>query len=219
MILVISKSKKNSSRYAEALNTMGYLAYGVTTALAPKELSPRYRAILIFEADTIAGLDIFLNNLSSSPLKIPIFAIGNEERKEYSGIYPLTTHLSTVVKRITRYLVLNELPVIGKYKCAGFDCSSELRDVCYIDKRIPLTKTEKMILRYLCRSYPLPVTAKDIIQYAIRPSHTPEPSSIRTHISNMNKKFKEAISRPMIEHSEQGGYIIITPENKRDILK
>ena len=219
MILVISKSKKNSSRYAEALNTMGYLAYGVTSALALKELSPRYKAILIFEADMIAGIDIFLNNLSSSPLKIPIFAVGNENHDEFSEIYPNTTLLSTVIKKITRFLVLNELPVIGKYKCAGFDCSSELRDVYYFDKKIVLTKTEKMILRFFCRSYPLPVTAKDIIQYAIRPSHTPEPSSIRTHISKMNKKFREAISRPMIEHSEQGGYIIITPENRSDVLK
>lgn len=219
MILVISKSKKNSARYAEALNTMGYLAYGVTTASALKELSPRYRAILIFEADTIAGLDIFLKNLTSSPLKIPIFAIGNENHEEISEIYPQTSLLSTVIKRITRYLVINELPVIGKYKCAGFDCSSELRDVYYFDKRISLTKTEKMIFRFLCRAYPLPVTAKDIIQYAIKPSHSPEPSSIRTHISKMNKKFKEAIARPMIEHSDRGGYIIITPENKRDILK
>ena len=219
MILVISKSKKNSSRYAEALNTMGYLAYGVTSALALKELSPRYKAILVFDADIIAGVDIFLKNLSTSPLKIPIFAVGNVNHENFSEIYPNTTLLSTVIKKITRYLVLNELPVIGKYKCAGFDCSSELRDVYYFDKKIILTKTEKMILRYLCRSYPLPVTAKDIIQYAIKPSHTPEPSSIRTHISKMNKKFKETISRPMIEHSEQGGYIIITPENKREILK
>ena len=219
MILVISKSKKNSSRYAEALNTMGYLAYGVTSALALKELSPRYKAILVFDADIIAGVDIFLKNLSTSPLKIPIFAVGNVNHENFSEIYPNTTLLSTVIKKITRSLVLNELPVIGKYKCAGFDCSSELRDVYYFDKKIILTKTEKMILRYLCRSYPLPVTAKDIIQYAIKPSHTPEPSSIRTHISKMNKKFKETISRPMIEHSEQGGYIIITPENKREILK
>ena len=219
MILVISKSKQNSSRYAEALNTMGYLAYGVTSALALKELSPRYKAILVFDADIIAGVDIFLKNLSTSPLKIPIFAVGNVNHENFSEIYPNTTLLSTVIKKITRYLVLNELPVIGKYKCAGFDCSSELRDVYYFDKKIILTKTEKMILRYLCRSYPLPVTAKDIIQYAIKPSHTPEPSSIRTHISKMNKKFKETISRPMIEHSEQGGYIIITPENKREILK
>ncbi len=219
MILVISKSKKNSLRYAETLNTMGYLANGVTSALAIRELSPRYRAILIFESDTIAGLDIFLKNLASSPLKIPIFAVGNEVHTEFSEIYSETTLISTIIKKITRYLVLKEMPVIGKYKCAGFDCSSEHRDVYYFDKKIPLTKTEKMILRYLCRSYPLPVTAKDIIQYAIKPSHNPEPSSIRTHISKMNKKFKESLSRPMIEHSDHGGYIIITPENKRDILK
>ena len=219
MILVISKAKRTSVKLSETLNTMGYLAYGTTTSTAVNELSPRYRAILIFESDQISGLEIFLSALSSSPLNIPIFAIGNEYKNGINEIYPEKSLISTIIKKIVRYQVINNLPVIGKYKCAGFDCSSELRDVYYFDTQIKLTKTEKMIFRYLCRSYPLPVDTKDIIKYAIRPSHIPEPSTIRTHISKMNKKFKEAISRPMIEFSNRGGYIIITPENRREILK
>ena len=219
MILVISKSKRNAARVAESLNTMGYLAYGVAPGSALQEISPRYRAILISNCDEIVGLDIFLNNLSASPLNIPMFAIGNENRQGISEIYSPTLMLTTVIKKITRYLVINELPVIGRYKCAGFDCSSELRDVYYFDKRLSLTKTEKMIFRFLCRAYPLGVSAKDIIQYAIRPSHSPEPATIRTHISKMNRKFRAELSRKIIEFSDFGGYVIITPENRREILK
>ena len=84
--------------------------------------------------------------------------------------------------------------------------------VNYFDTRINFTKTEAMILRYLIRSYPLPKNAESILKYSFRPSRTPEPASIRTHISIMNKKLEAATGRRMIILEPGRGYLITTPE-------
>ncbi len=221
MILVVSKSKRYSDRIAEMLNIAGYLAYGATASQAINEISPRYRAIILLtDSQTIpTPFGAVISACAAPALKIPVFSIGEFPDPRIAEVFPAGASLSSVIKRVIRYLVINEKPVIGKYKCAGFDASSDSSRVMYFDKEIRLTKTEKMILRFLTRYYPLPASANEIIKYAVRPSRSPEPSSIRTHISMMNKKIKASIGRPMIEFCDKEGYIIITPERKKGILK
>ncbi|MBR3806532.1 MAG: helix-turn-helix domain-containing protein [Clostridia bacterium] len=221
MILVISKSKRQAERLSEMLNIAGYLSYGLTPSQAISEISPRYRAVVII-TDTQAlpaPFSSVISACSAPALKIPVFAIGECTEPGVAEVFHAGVSVSSLLKGIIRYLVINEKPIIGKYKCAGFDASADSARVMYFDKEIRLTNTEKMILRFLTRSYPLPVTADKIIKNAIRPSRSPEPSSIRTHISMMNKKFKAAIGRQMIEFCDKEGYIIITPERKKGILK
>lgn len=221
MILVVSKSKKSSEKYAEMFNIMGYLSHGTVVSSAIGEISPRYRAIVILSDSLTTDLtfDSIITYASSVALKIPVFSIGKINDKRIVEAIPEGASHSHIIKIILRYLVLNEKPIIGKYKCAGFDCSTDLVKCFYFDKEIKLTKTEKMILRFLTRAYPLPQTAAEIIKYSIRPSRSPEPSSIRTHLSVMNKKFKDVLGRPMIEFVDREGYIIITPERKKGILR
>ena len=221
MILVVSKSKRSSERLSEMFNIAGYLSYGLTPSQAINEISPRYRAVILI-ADGHASptsLASVISACSAHALKIPVFSIGECTELMVAEKFPEGMSVSSILKRIIRYLVINNKPIIGKYKCAGFDVSSDSARVMYFDKEIRLTKTEKMILRFLTRSYPLPVSADKIIKYAIRPSRSPEPSSIRTHISVMNKKFKATIGRQMIEFCDKEGYILITPERKKGILK
>lgn len=221
MILVVNKLKRNAERLAEAFNLMGFLSYGVASSRAITEINPRYRAVILL-SDSSMGSSAFesiIGCASSPALKIPIFSIGENSDPRIAEVLSDKASLSLIIKRIIRYQVINEKPVIGKYKCAGFDASQELSRILYFDRDVRLTKTEKMILRFLTRSYPLPVSAVEIIRYAIRPSRSPEPSSIRTHISMMNKKFKTAIGRPMIEFCDREGYILITPERKKGILR
>ncbi len=217
MILVVSKSKRSSERLVESFNALGYLAYGTTVPGALSELSPRYRAVIIISDGTPAAFDAVIKCAASFVLRIPVFALGNFDETKVLEIFREGASANFIIKRIIRYLVINEMHIIGKYKCAGFDASADIGRVLYFDKEIPLTKTEKMILRFLTRTYPLPQRAEDIIKYALPPSRSPEPSSIRNHISTMNKKFVNVIGMPMIEFYNKKGYILITPERK--ILK
>ncbi len=218
MILVVSKGKKEAERYAEAFNIMGYLSLAVTGAESANKLSPIFRAIIVINPDNIPSLDSLIYHNSIS-VKIPVFAIGETEETRFAEKYKSNITPAAIIKKITRYLVINDKPQIGKYKCAGFNASAELIVPFYFDIPLKFTKTEKMILAYLARIYPIPVSTTDIIRNAIRPSRTPEPSSVRTHISSMNKKFREIKNRPIIEFYNGKGYMIITPEPKHEILK
>ena len=69
-----------------------------------------------------------------------------------------------------------------------------------------------MILRYLTASYPALQSAKSIIKYAFKQSKKPELSSVRTHISVMNKKFKDITGRNLFIGIPKQGYTVSTPE-------
>ena len=100
----------------------------------------------------------------------------------------------------------------GNYELAGFNASINLAHPKYLYKALPFTKSETMILRVLIRTYPLPTAAKTILKYAFRQSRTPDIANVRTHISVMNKKFREIANRNVITFSMQEGYKILTPE-------
>ena len=53
---------------------------------------------------------------------------------------------------------------------------------------------------------------EDILRYAYRESKYPEVSNIRTHISIINKKFRNLSNRNLIEMTFGTGYRILTPE-------
>ena len=51
MILIVSKSKKKAENYSEPFISMGYVAHGVTSAVALNEISPLYRAVIILDIE------------------------------------------------------------------------------------------------------------------------------------------------------------------------
>ena len=219
MILIVCKSKKKAENYSESFLKMGYPAYGATPAIAANEISPLYRAVIILDCEDIIDRSVFLSSFGAIPLKIPIFTLGESTDRRVALALPENTSVSSVIKKITKYLAQNRLPMIGDYACAGFDASVTLCDVFYFDRRLHLTKTERLIFRYLSRTYPIPQSAEDIIRHCTKPSRRPEPSTIRTHISSINKKFKVLMGRAVIEHHEHRGYLIITPQDKKRYLR
>ncbi len=216
MILFASKSRAESERFAENFNIMGYLATASTGATALNTLTPMYHALVLINPNNIASADSILYH-NSVGLKVPVFALGDTSDKRFLEVFKADISTSSLSKKIIRRLALCDKHIIGKYKCAGFDCSASLSNIFFFDEQIKLTITEKMILRYLTVSYPLPVSAEEIIAHAIRPSRKPEPSAIRTHICSMNKKFKSSLGRPMIEFFDRRGYLLITPDPRRGI--
>ena len=117
-----------------------------------------------------------------------------------------------IIDNAIKYANDNNRARIGEYFLAGFDASSNNVGVNYFYDKLDLTKTEAMILRFMIRKYPVPVSCKEIVKYAFKQSRAPEPTSIRTHISLMNKKLENITSRKMITFVPRRGYVIITPE-------
>ena len=222
MLLIISQSKMLAKSIQETFYYMSILAYGATPHEALSEISGIYRAALVINPDTFPDINDFVVRLKSYKSDLPVFALTDgEEKSFYADIFDrvFTRRALTplLASKIIDYANKNNRAKIGDYRLAGFDASSHLVGVSYFDRKVSLTKTEAMIMRYLLCAYPIPQTAEKIIKYAFKPSRAPEPPSIRTHISVMNKKLETSIGKKMIVHAQSKGYIILTPEYEKII--
>lgn len=110
------------------------------------------------------------------------------------------------VERICLSLALYGREPLGAYTGGGIDASVDAAGVFCSGERIPLTRTETMIVRYLIHRSPRSATAEEILAHAFRQTRAPEPTSVRTHISIINKKFRETVGRPLTAPSDDGTY-------------
>ena len=217
MLLIISQSKKTAKSVSDTFYYMSILAYGTSPHEALSEISELYRAVLIINPENFPDINDYVQRIKTYKSDIPVFALtdGNPEPfypDIFDGIFTKPSFTPSLASRIISYANENNRAKIGDYRLAGFDASSNLVGVNYFYKKVNLTKTEAMILRYLIRSYPVPQKAENILKYAFRSARAPEASSIRTHISIMNKKFDTALGKRMITLSLHKGYLILTPE-------
>ena len=217
MLLIISQSKKNAKSVQETFHYMSILSYGATPHEALSEISEIYRAVLIINPDGFPDINDYVNRLKSYKCDLPIFALTVDDEKTiyhdiFDGIFTKNSMTPSLASKIIGYANENHRAKIGDYRLAGIDASSNLVGVTYFDRKLSLTKTEAMILRYLLRVYPIPQSPEKIIKYSFKPNRSPETSSIRTHISIMNKKFEKALGKKMIVHAPAKGYLILTPE-------
>jgi len=215
MILIVSKSKKNASNVADMFFYMGVLAKGATVAESFSEISDIYRALILLSPESFPDADDYIKRVRSYNSVIPIFAIGEPDGNylhSFAHIFSVGTYASMVMSKILEYTLENGLPQPGDYKLAGIDLSCDLSTPTYFWTPLPLTKTEATIVKYLIRTYPRPTSAEEILKYAYRESKTPEVSNIRTHISIINKKFRNLTNRNLIEMSFGKGYRVLTPE-------
>ena len=217
MILIVSQSKRSAKNIAETFHVMSILSYAATPHEALSEISDLYRAVLIINPEGLPDVMDYVNRVHSYKSDIPVFAIiDGVPPKSYAEIFDgCFSHRSltpALAKKIIDYANENNKASIGEYYLAGFDASNNTIGVYYFYTKLNLTKTEAMILRYLIRAYPIPQKADKILKYAFKSSRAPEISSIRTHLSLMNKKFEENIGRKMITSEPGQGYIIMTPE-------
>ena len=215
MVLIISASKKKAQVISDIFYYMGVVSYAANPKEAWSEMSSLYRAALILDPEELADAESFVEKLRSYAASIPVFAISDNEKYNtdlYDGCFKNSIYSSTLIEQIVRYQNDHRLPLTAHYRIAGIDASCDSERVTVFDKSTSFTKTETMILRYLIAAYPIPQSAKNIIKYAYKPTKKPEMASIRTHISVMNKKFREITGRNLFVGIEKEGYVVSTPE-------
>ena len=215
MVLIISSSKKRAQLINDIFYYMGVISHAVTPSEAYSEFSGIYRAALVIEPDSLPDAEDFVTKLRSYACDVPIFAISdtkNYSEKIFDGSFQGSIYSSTLVEEIVRYQSEHRLPLSAHYRLAGIDASCTNERVSVFDKAVSFTKTETMILRYLIACYPTPQNAKRIVKYAYKPTKKPEISSIRTHVSVMNKKFRELTGKNLFLAMDKEGYVVSTPE-------
>ena len=216
MLLIISRSKRLASALSESFHYMSILSYPVTPKEALSEVSVIYKAIIIIEPGSFPDIKDYITRIKELVKGIPVFAYTEQCIDELSDIFcdvfAKDTPTPMIAARIKEYADEIGLERIGRYKLAGFDASSDRVGVSYFYTRPNLTKTEAMILRYLICSYPIPQSADSILRHAFRSSRMPEASSVRTHISAINKKLDNLLNRKAISLVPKKGYFITTPE-------
>lgn len=217
MLLIISQNKKIARSVQETFHYMSILSYGTTPHEALSEVSNLYRAVLIINPENFPDINDYVGRIKAYKSDIPIFAITEKEAPSnypdiFDGCFVKPGFTPALAEKIIDYAKDNGLAKIGDYYLAGFDASSHTVGVYFFYTKLPLTKTEAMILRYLIRSYPIPQSSDKILKYAFKPSRAPEAASIRTHLSIINKKLEASIGRKMITMEPHRGYVILTPE-------
>ena len=217
MLLIISTFKKRAEAVSDMFYYMGVLSYAATPTEALGEISDTYRAILILDPSNLPDTEDYLNKIRLYASSVPIFAIQSGDAGRnfdglFDGSFPDECYSSSLVEEIVRYQFNHKLPLLAHYRLAGIDASCDIRKVKVFDESLDFTKTETMILRYLIVSYPVAQSTKNIVKYAFKPSRKPEITSIRTHISVMNKKFKDKTGRSLFISLPTLGYTVSTPE-------
>ena len=222
MILIIDRRRDDARVIATMFYYMGVLSSAVTPAEAIHKISNRYKAILITTPEKTEISDEFFKTLRAYSLGTPIFALC-DSIEDFASRYPARAELydgllsargvsSTLLSRLNERLSEMGKTTLGEYRLAGINADIESGSVTFFDKPIALTKTEQMMLRYLITMYPVQVSAKEMILYSVKPGRCPEPSNVRTHISNLNKKFRELTGRAWIYSDPGIGYRLLTPE-------
>lgn len=227
MLLIICQNKRLARSVSDTFHYMSILSYGATPHEALSEVSSMYRAALIINPTSFPDISDYVSRIKRYKSDLPIFAITDDTPPPhypdiFDGVFTKTTFTPSLAKKIITYANNNNRARIGDYFLSGFDASSDNVGVHYFNTSINLTKTEAMILRYLIVSYPEPQKAEKILKYAFKSGRAPEPASIRTHISIMNKKMEERIGSKMIALEPRRGYIVVTPqylENKKTEVK
>lgn len=224
MVLIIDRSKRKAQAISDIFYYMGVISCAATPTEALSEISGIYRSVLVIDPENLPDAEDFLSKLRSYNSSVPIFAISDAPSYSYpidsfDASFKNDVYSSDLVSEIVAYQSRRHLKLTAHYRLAGIDASCDKETPTVFDKLIPFTKTEIMILRYLIASYPIPQSSKDVIKYAFKPSKKPEETSIRTHMSMMNKKFREIRNKNLFIHIPAKGYVILTPEIMKSITQ
>jgi DNA-binding response OmpR family regulator len=133
------------------------------------------------------------------------------DRLIFDLILKRSTYCSKILENIRRYFESVDKEPPGTYRLDGIKASAISRQPSFLHYTLPLTKTETMILRTLIKTYPRRVGASEILKYAFRQSRIPDISNVRTHISVINRKYREMRGENLIAFDPGRGYIILTP--------
>ncbi len=217
MILVVSSFKKNTADFTDMLHYMGFLAKGVTPSEALSEINEAYRAIIVMSPSKLYSANDFVEQIRKYTYQTPIFAIFSKDedfpKELFDDCFCGEGYVAKISQSILKFTDEHYLPRPGTYTLEGLDFSVDLTTPLYGFMGLPFTKTECMIIRYLIRAYPNPVTPDQILDHVYRPSRAPDPANIRTHISVINKKFRKIADRNLVYPITREGYIIATKKS------
>ncbi len=211
MILVINKSKRNAAILAEAFYYMGVLSRAVTEDEAVSEISELYKAVIIASPNEFSDKEELvssLRNISDAPIFALLSTCTFRDRYIFDECLNGELYCSKIYDSIVSHFTEKKASPPGAYMACGINASAELSLPFYKGHILPFTKSETMILRTLIKLSPTPANTKEILKYAFRESRLPDISNVRTHISIMNKKFRELTGEKLISHSYNQGYII-----------
>lgn len=216
MLLIIDKSKSKAETISDMFNFMGILSYGTSADTAISEIYTRHRAIIFIHPEKIGNTPELVRLMKTYSLDASVFAVcsesemayGSELNSLFDAIFPDNALSSKTLLDIIAYVTDIGKEPLGSYRIAGIEASVQNPYITYFDNPVNLTKTESMILRFLIASYPLPQAARCVLKYAFRSGRIPETSSIRTHISAINRKFKSIMGRSVISFTGGEGYLI-----------
>lgn len=212
MLLIIDKSTSSANTISDMFRYMGIVSYGTTPENALSELSNRYKAILFINPENMKTAEEIVDIARTYSIDSSILALTKSDNYKFNSLFDAVFEgdviSSRIISDILAYINEAKKNALGTYRLLGIDASINNPPTTYFDTPISLTKTENMILRFLITAYPIPKKAKDILQYAFKPGKLPEPSSIRTHISSINRKFADIAKRHVIFFKCGKGYII-----------
>jgi DNA-binding response OmpR family regulator len=75
---------------------------------------------------------------------------------------------------------------------------------------LPLTPTERAIVRYLLMRHPSSVGGRELLRYCTKPGTEPTLCNIPSHIYRINLKAEEAIGHHIIGRADSDGYRLLT---------
>lgn len=228
MILIVDKSQKTASTISDIFYHMGILCGTTTPERAHNEISNRYSAIIFSAPEKMGSIDGIIKNIREYSLGAPVFALSNDieyinslstsESRCFDKVFSSFGDAFNIANEIIGYLFERDKNLIGSYRLAGIDASIYNKaSIEYFDEPLQMTKTEIMIIRYLIKCYPTPCKAQDILRFAFKTGKTPEITSIRTHVSAINKTFRAMTGRNMIHSTPRVGYTILTPCNSESL--
>ncbi len=209
MVLIISQSAKRAAAYRDMLYYMG-IPSETMIGNVPHNTALRYRMGLIISDDREIEKE-YIKRLKLTLGKLPLFSVGNAKNED--GVlyaFPKSATANEIIKKGEKMIEALALTPVCEYALFGIDASAKNESVSYFGKRIHLTKSELLILRTLIAAYPSSLKASEILKIAFKESRAPMASSVRTHISMINKRFNLAFDNKII-FSENGGYKIKNP--------
>ena len=213
MIRIFSENANDATAISEIFYYLGILSQ-------PSDYNTEYplsgdcRAVLMLPPYLIGHVSDLLSNI---PNGTPVFAIDRRVSEAAAQIFgdggvvmlpetcppPMLPHLIAAAQRES-----GASRVIGDYSALGVRASNEWSYAISGKYKIPLTRTELMIVRYLCAVYPERKGSLEILKNAFREGRSTEPSNIRTHISMINKKSERISGDPLISSVPREGYCI-----------
>lgn len=217
MVLIVCSTKKEATCLSEIFYYMGIVSYGTTYYQGLGEVSPMYRAVIMLFPEKFADIRDYIDRVRTYSSVIPIFGVTDNRdqigryEKYFSAIYKYSTLSAHLASKMAEYCRSQNQPHIGDYRLAAINATADRDEVEFFGIPIELTKSEKMILRFLMRAYPNPMKSPKILKYAFRQSRVPEQSTVRAHISGINRKYREKFGRNIIMMLPHEGYVILTP--------